>query len=68
MPGGRQPGSPGDLRCDCGSLMARLTANHIELKCRRCKRVHLFRILLDCAEGPRTSACCCDAEMTIVTD
>jgi len=27
-----------DLRCDCGSLLARLTARGIELKCRRCKR------------------------------
>lgn len=28
-----------ELRCDCGSLMARVTAHGIELKCRRCKRV-----------------------------
>jgi phage FluMu protein Com len=28
-----------ELRCACGSLMARLTAVGIELKCRRCKRV-----------------------------
>jgi hypothetical protein len=28
-----------DLRCHCGSLMARLTARGIELKCRRCKRL-----------------------------
>ena len=30
-----------DLRCDCGSLMARVTARGIELKCRRCKRIVL---------------------------
>jgi hypothetical protein len=30
-----------DLRCRCGSLMARVTARGIELKCRRCKRVVL---------------------------
>ena len=28
-----------ELRCHCGSLMARVTARGIELKCRRCKRV-----------------------------
>jgi len=28
-----------DLRCECGSLMARVTKAGIELKCRRCKRV-----------------------------
>jgi hypothetical protein len=28
-----------DLRCHCGSLMARVTVQGIELKCRRCKRV-----------------------------
>jgi phage FluMu protein Com len=29
----------GEVRCLCGSLMARATASGIELKCRRCKRV-----------------------------
>jgi len=28
-----------DVRCHCGSLMARVTPQGIELKCRRCKRV-----------------------------
>lgn len=32
---------PCDLRCECGSLMARVTAAGVELKCRRCKRVVL---------------------------
>ena len=27
-----------DLRCDCGSLLARRVAGGVELKCRRCKR------------------------------
>ncbi len=30
-----------DLRCHCGSLMARVTTRGIELKCRRCKRLVL---------------------------
>jgi hypothetical protein len=28
-----------DHRCACGSLLARLSAHGVELKCRRCKRV-----------------------------
>jgi len=28
-----------NLRCPCGSLMARVSRAGIELKCRRCKRV-----------------------------
>ena len=27
-----------DLRCACGSLLARRVADGVELKCRRCKR------------------------------
>jgi len=33
-----------ELRCDCGSLMARVTVRGIELKCRRCKRVVVVAI------------------------
>ena len=29
---------PGDLRCGCGSLLARVVGRAVELKCRRCKR------------------------------
>jgi len=30
---------PGNsLRCSCGSLLARMVADGVELKCRRCKR------------------------------
>jgi phage FluMu protein Com len=28
-----------ELRCECGCLLARLVADGIELKCRRCRRV-----------------------------
>lgn len=28
-----------EVRCECGSLMARLTHKGVEVKCRRCKRV-----------------------------
>ena len=29
---------PGDLRCDCGKLLARVIHSVLELKCPRCKR------------------------------
>jgi hypothetical protein len=32
-----------DLRCGCGSLLARRTRLGIELKCRRCKRTIVLR-------------------------
>ncbi len=36
-----------DLRCDCGSLLARRVAVGVELKCRRCKRT----VVLPLADG-----------------
>jgi hypothetical protein len=44
-PGPNAPRSnarPRELRCECGSLMARVTREGIELKCRRCKRAVLL--------------------------
>lgn len=36
-----EPGeaAPHECRCGCGSLLARLRPDGVELKCRRCKRV-----------------------------
>lgn len=34
--------SKGDLRCDCGSLVARIIEAGVELKCRRCKRIKII--------------------------
>lgn len=34
--------SKGDLRCECGNLVARITESGIELKCRRCKRIKII--------------------------
>lgn len=31
-----------ELRCICGSLVAKIKKNGIELKCRRCKRVAMI--------------------------
>jgi len=33
-----------DFRCCCGSLLARVTPEGVELKCRRCKRTTLVPI------------------------
>ncbi len=35
------PASHGDVRCDCGKLLARVLHGVLELKCSRCKRVVL---------------------------
>ena len=53
--------SPGDLRCDCGKLLARVLHTVLELKCPRCKRVVLV------AGGRRyeeagTAPCSCSEE------
>lgn len=31
-----------ELRCECGSLVAKLMGDGLELKCRRCKRLALI--------------------------
>ncbi len=41
-----------DVRCGCGSLLARVLDGAVELKCRRCKRV--WRLAL--AAGTRWTA------------
>ena len=33
-----------DCRCVCGSLVARLVDGGVELKCRRCKRIHVVAL------------------------
>ena len=38
------PGPCEDVRCGCGSLLARVVDGAVELKCRRCKR--LWRVAL----------------------
>lgn len=34
----------GELRCECGSLVAKLVGDGLELKCRRCKRLALISL------------------------
>lgn len=36
-----------EVRCGCGSLLARRNGDLIELKCRRCRRRVLLRLLPD---------------------
>jgi phage FluMu protein Com len=33
-----------EVRCECGHLLAKMTAEGLEVKCRKCKRVHLLRV------------------------
>lgn len=41
-PGSEERCGPSDLRCACGSLLARRIGDAVELKCRRCKRTVLI--------------------------
>jgi phage FluMu protein Com len=41
-----------DVRCGCGSLLARVIDGTIELKCRRCKQV--WRLPIDGSPGSFT--------------
>jgi hypothetical protein len=38
------PAEPSDCRCVCGNLIARVVADGVELKCRRCKRTLLVAV------------------------
>jgi phage FluMu protein Com len=42
------------LRCGCGSLLARLVEGGVELKCRRCKRVIVVPLTEE--GGPRAAS------------
>jgi hypothetical protein len=44
-----RPAAPvsSDLRCTCGSLLARVMPNGVELKCRRCRRSVLVSLGAD---------------------
>ncbi|SET16215.1 hypothetical protein SAMN05443572_1011290 [Myxococcus fulvus] len=39
--GCQREGEAGELRCLCGSLLARLVPEGVELKCRRCHRTRV---------------------------
>jgi hypothetical protein len=41
------PGADDELRCGCGSLMARRRGDTVELKCRRCRRRLYLQLLPD---------------------
>lgn len=36
------PTPPHEARCECGQLIAKLRADGVELKCKRCKRIVLI--------------------------
>ncbi len=41
-----------DCRCLCGSLLARVVGDRVELKCRRCKRTLLIPLARGRATAP----------------
>ena len=48
-----------DCRCGCGSLLARLRPDGVELKCRRCKRVVMLSFAdLSASEGHQIHPIC----------
>jgi len=38
------PNDEADVRCGCGSLLARRLEEGVEIKCRRCKRVLVIEV------------------------
>jgi phage FluMu protein Com len=38
------PPAPRDVRCHCGSLVARVVDRQLELRCRRCQRIALVSL------------------------
>jgi phage FluMu protein Com len=40
-----------DVRCHCGSLVARITDGKVEIKCRRCQRIGLIDLTRQGSEG-----------------
>jgi phage FluMu protein Com len=33
-----------DERCECGNLLCKISTETVEIKCRRCKRIHIIPI------------------------
>jgi phage FluMu protein Com len=33
-----------DERCECGNLLCKISDETVEIKCRRCKRIHIIPI------------------------
>lgn len=47
------PPGPREVRCGCGTLLARVVAGWVELKCRRCKRIQRIPIEPGARTGDR---------------
>lgn len=48
-----QPCAADELRCLCGSLIARLVEGGVEIKCRRCQRLVRLPLETDAASSRR---------------
>ncbi len=44
-----------ECRCHCGNLLARLSVQGIELKCRRCKRVVILPLPTGARDPPEST-------------
>lgn len=33
-----------DERCECGNLLCKISPETVEIKCRRCKRIHIIPV------------------------
>jgi hypothetical protein len=42
-----EPPAEGEIRCQCGCLLARRVERVVELKCRRCKRTRHITVAAD---------------------
>ncbi|WP_228556726.1 hypothetical protein [Myxococcus sp. AB025B] len=54
--GCQREGEAGELRCLCGSLLARLVPEGVELKCRRCHRTRVVPLERPPGDGSATGA------------
>jgi len=43
-----------DERCECGNLLCKISKDTVEIKCRRCKRIHIIPIERLRAEQPES--------------
>jgi phage FluMu protein Com len=39
-----ESGNLRDERCECGNLICKISEETVEIKCRRCKRIHIVPI------------------------
>ncbi len=68
--GRARTGGGRDLRCSCGSLLARIEAGDLEIRCRRCKRTVRLELRRAPSGGGRliVARCCGEEEFLTVAE